>query len=257
MKLILQAIKSLLNKLHIRLKALENKTSDENIADGKFLPEGVPIAVPKPYSFSERLTVNYGGVFYSTSELALTVGNTYIVCYNGIEYTCKCKRLFYGGDFGCYLGNARELAGEEDSGEPFAVFVPEVPTLYTYMVYTAVSVDAVELSITGETEYVRKIGGQSLPIEAFPLVIDASIDGSNVVIESGHTHEDVRFAIEYEKRDVIIRAKTGTTSSDIFRLSHINGGGYTFTSTYVYGNIVNARSIAWRTYGLTYCTNMS
>lgn len=254
MKLILQAIKSLLNKLHIRLEALEDKTSDENIADGKFLPEGTPVAVPKPYSFSERLTANYGGVFYSSSKLSLTVGNTYIVCYNGIEYTCKCKRLHYAGDFGCYLGNARAITDEEDTGEPFAVFVLEVPTLYTHMVYTVESVGAVELSITGETEYVRKIGGQSLPIEAFPLVIDASIDGSDVVIESGHTREDVRFATEYEKRDVIIRAKIGTDFSHIFRLAYITSGACEFACTYVDGVYVHTHSISWGAAGLSYST---
>ena len=61
MKLILQAIKSLLNKLHIRLEALENKTSDDSIAKGKFLPDGTPYFENVLLSFPET-----AGVYNST-----------------------------------------------------------------------------------------------------------------------------------------------------------------------------------------------
>lgn len=251
MKLILQAIKSLLNKLHIRLGELENKTSDENIANGKLLPDSTPFAISKPYFFSELLTFSFGSTFASSSELNLTVGNTYTVRYNGEDYECECKLTFYQGDWGYYLGDGSRVNADESSGEPFAVFVWDEPTSeYKYLVLTDSGVDAVELSITGEIVYIRKMAEQLLPGACCPLIIDASVDGDAVIIESGHVHRDVRRAIGKEGRDVVIRCKLGANSLGIFRLAHVDGYIYSFNSTDLHRSRVYA--IIWDSTSITY-----
>lgn len=258
MKLILQAIKSLLNKINSRLAKLEDKTSDENIADGKFLPDGTPFIASFPFSFFERVpftssTADSEGTIYhydGYSALNLTVGNTYTVSYNGKEYECECKT---GRDYqtiGCYLGNG-EFVESESSSEPFAVFVPDEPIgRVTYFVSTKEKMEAVELSITGENEYIRKLEERLLPPVAYPLVIDVSRDAAGKhTIESGHTYDDIHYAFETEKRDIVIRYKSTTEASatkvDIYRLSEVLADYYHFTCTEITSSYVLQHELAW------------
>lgn len=248
MKLILQAIKSLLNNIRIRLEALENKTSDESIAAGKLLPDSTPFAASLPYSFYER--VIYGssisGIYSyrGRSVLNLTVGNTYTVSYNGEEYECECKIGEYFGR-GCYLGNGEFVEGESSS-EPFAVFVPdEAYENEKYRVFTKERFQAVELSINGESEYIRKMDERLLPDGLRTLVIDASLDTvGNVTIESGHTYDDIHYAFETEKRDIVIRNKS-TTRVAIYRLSKVSANSYYFTFTERTSSDVLQRELEW------------
>lgn len=258
MKLILQAIKSLLNKINSRLEALENKTSDENIADGKFLPDGTPFIASFPFSFFERVpftssAVGSEGTIYNYdgySALNLTVGNTYTVSYNGKEYECECKTGRNYQTIGCYLGNGEFFDGESSS-EPFAVFVPDEPRgRATYYVSTKEEMEAVELSITGENEYIRKLEERLLPPVAYPLVIDVSLDAvGNGTIESGHTYDDIHYAFETEKRDIVIRNKTTTEASatkvGIYRLSNVLANYYYFTYTEITSSYVLLHELGW------------
>ena len=259
MKLILQAIKSLLNNLRIRLAELENKTSDESIASGKLLPDSTPFAASFPYSFYERVPYNssqtgsYGEIYHynGRSVLNLTVGNTYTVSYNGTEYECECKIGEYYGR-GCYLGNGEFVEGESSS-EPFTVFVPDEPNKNRkYNVITKERFQAVELSINGENEYIRKMDERLLPDGLRTLVIDASIAGGVVTIESGHTFRDVLRACSEEKNDAIIRCEY---DGDIYvyRLSRFDETMLYFTCIENGGGYVLCMSIKWRFNGELSC----
>lgn len=50
----------------------------------------------------------------------VTEGETYIVCYNGTDYSVPCETMTLDGQQGFALGN-RKLAGGEDNGLPFLV----------------------------------------------------------------------------------------------------------------------------------------
>lgn len=51
----------------------------------------------------------------------LVLGETYVVNWNGVDYTCVCKEKNIEGVTAQCIGNALPLGGE-DTGEPFAIF---------------------------------------------------------------------------------------------------------------------------------------
>jgi hypothetical protein len=254
MKLILQAIKSLLNKINSRLEALENKTSDENIADGKFLPEGTPFAALLPRSVSDTMTIHTsnGTDFFSlgnkaASELTLKVGMIYTVHYNGTDYDCECKSGTYKEEPGRYLGNG-EIVGGEISSEPFTLFLHDTYQAYDQCIVipaggSTAGIDH-EISITGDMEYLRKMDARLMPDGTRTLVIEASIAGSVVTIESGHMFRDVLWACSEEKKDAIIRCECDGDIR-VYRLSRFDGTTLYFTCLYLVGTYVRQGAIEW------------
>lgn len=101
--------------------------------------------------------------------ITLEVGKTYTVNYNGMDYECV---VIDGTEIGIpipvwVLGNLSLMTGGENTGEPFvmAVYPPEVAEwqLFAIMLVPIDGSTSGTLSISGKTEYTKKIDKKFLP----------------------------------------------------------------------------------------------
>lgn len=239
MKLILQAIKSLLNKLHIRLESLEDKTSDENIAGGKFLPDGTPYLETFPVSFHEEGVYNSAlGMWTFPGKMKLTTGLYYTVTVNGDKYECKCKEE----------DNGKFLEGLSD----FSLAIFDVPFLGSYIAlnFYQTEPDSVTLSVEGVSKVPHKMDAMLIPDGyVTPLVVTCGEDDI-----PDHTHDEAVEAVEAGRDVVIFRiSEYGTIS--VYKLSGNRYGELYFYSNYLGDTSSSAlyvREARWESGGLVF-----
>ena len=110
-------------KMYVKYcSVLENATkSVPNKLPMKYLPEGYPYFKAGGNILEETtLTANENGEMLIETIPSLEVGMTYIIVYNGIEYTCESIDGATLGEPGMVvLGNYSLVLGTGDTGEPF------------------------------------------------------------------------------------------------------------------------------------------
>ena len=113
---------------------------------------------------------NYGKCWQINKAPDLTVGETYTVIYNGVQYDCVCQS---GDDSGlsfakgAFLMGNNSVIGGADTGEPFAMVIfPDAQAIISLDLTSATSV---RIGIMGKTEIVHPIPGKLLP-EGVPYV---------------------------------------------------------------------------------------
>lgn len=197
----------------------------------KYLPDGVPYAVQKPYSRSVLLTADDDGLSPIVPGVVLTEGNTYIVNYNGTDYTLECKAGNMGNVPALYLG-VGSMVGGESSDEPFAVIALESPVNGANCF--AVSYDGatqMDITITGENLEMRKLDKRLLPDgTTLPFVANATIDGDSVTFEGELEWGDFFHAYK-AGRDIVINCYRNG-SNYIYRLDAYISGKLLFGCTY-------------------------
>lgn len=131
MKILLQAIKSLLRKVESTAERVLSFFDEGGIIKRKHMPDGYPYSefaeiLPSITAVDDGTTVV--GMLPIYAPFKLTIGNEYIVTYNGKDYTCIAQEGGFdsGTLYSILLGNASVLSGT-DTGEPFAVLNLVVP----------------------------------------------------------------------------------------------------------------------------------
>lgn len=239
MKLILQAIKSLLNKLHIRLAKLEDKTSDENIADGKFLPAGVPYVENIQVSYLGESTYSsaYAG-FPFPGKLELTAGMFYDVTINGEKYNCKCGEQ----ETGKYL-NEPGVFDLAALNEPFG-------GVWVYLKPYNDWPSSVTLSVEGVSKVPHKMDAMLIPDGyVTPLVVTCREDDI-----PDHTRDEAVEAVEAGRDVVIFRIDNFGTIS-VYKLSWNRYDELYFYSNYFDGSTPTTlfmREARWKSSGLVF-----
>ena len=129
--------------------------------DPKYLPEGLPYfetgmvdILPEAVYEIDPDSGSYEGV----ADVPLTVGKTYTVKYNGVDYPCVCSTMDLGGVTAYALGNLSAMMGEGDTGEPF-VFLA-IPDAGSFGLYPLDGSAFVTLSIRGEIKVVHKLAAE-------------------------------------------------------------------------------------------------
>lgn len=102
----------------------------------------------------QTLTFQNGGHPWSLDELSLEEGVSYIVSFEGTEYslTAKKENFSMAGE-AIYVGNAGKL-GSADTGEPFVLFSSAAMGVTLLM---ASGYDSVLFSLSGDTTITKKI----------------------------------------------------------------------------------------------------
>ena len=104
-------------------------------------------------------------------------GNTYIVNWNGTEYTCKAQAFTADGVTMPVLGNVDMMNGVGDSGEPFAIVCVIAELVEAIgggcVIYPLDGSDPITLSITYNG--IKKIDGKYLP-DGVPYVETVATD---------------------------------------------------------------------------------
>lgn len=92
--------------------------------DPKYLPEGLGyIGQPKEIYPETTIELSEDGGMYGNQFVAtipFTMGETYIVNWNGVEYECECQEASLGVATGLGVGNPLTMGGE-DNGLPFGI----------------------------------------------------------------------------------------------------------------------------------------
>ena len=137
--------------------------------DAKFLPDGVPYVTEgmveilpecQPTFFEE-------GGFALDHPLGLVSGESYLVTWNGTEYTCVAQE--FPDNSLVALGNGSMLGGD-DTGEPFALMEYSDSTAAETGFYVAIApldgTTELTISIYGKGETIRKLDSRCLPTDA-------------------------------------------------------------------------------------------
>lgn len=153
--------------------------------DPKYLPDGVPYAkMDMVLAECQPEYIADEGMFMLTENApTLSAGETYIVNWNGVEYTCvgqDASALFPGAVF---LGNFAALSGSGDSGEPFAIGGAQEDGIYAIMIMPVDGTTELTLSIKGVV--VRKIDPMCLPYNVHTVYFTVDAD-KNVTAESNY-----------------------------------------------------------------------
>lgn len=139
--------------------------------------------------YEGTLEVDENGEFPIASAPDITIGETYKISWNGVEYSCVAVdgTDIMGG--GALLGNVDALTESGDTGEPFVIMCLDGAG-------GAISKDnstSVTLSIVGKT---------AIPIptkylaNALPLYVDVLKDSDTLTYTGSHSAKDIETAIE-------------------------------------------------------------
>lgn len=113
------------------------------------------------------LSEGAGGFVVNPKQL-LDAGKTYVIGWNGVEYSCVAVAVEEEDANGVMLGNIGLMTGTGDTGEPFVLISTTDPTMgetvrSTVFVDITGSSTEVSVSITGDGEIVHKLPGKFLP----------------------------------------------------------------------------------------------
>ena len=211
MKLILQAIKSLLNKINIRLAELDIIKFRLTQLDNKIVPSDWRAAEGEPghvrhrthwieYEDKELLPTtqchydsSQGFHFILGSIPVVTAGKTYEVTYNGVKYTTTAFELppleMLGGAEGLVgLGNPAML-GLGNNNQPFvaAVFPPEAQNLICGGVIALDEATSVTVSIFGPAEVIHPLHPKFLSAKGTVIVKGTKDDDNYVTTDMNFT----------------------------------------------------------------------
>ena len=162
----------------------EELLTDEGILKESVLPEGYPyMGIGEVLPETTIVIDPESGEGVIVDELLLSVGNSYIVSYNGTEYTCESKNfLFLNMEFKA-LGNIGVIDESGEIGitdEPFLILAfPEsmAESVRAYAgIYALDGSEEVTLSIYGNV--IKKISKDLLPPGGLNNMVDGSGAGS-------------------------------------------------------------------------------
>jgi hypothetical protein len=153
--------------------------------DGKYLPEGVPYSeggVVEILPETEVMASGDGSEALVSNNVVLEVGKTYLINYNGVEYTCITQDLsaIFQGAVG--VGN---LAMMElpDTGEPFAMVYD--PTMGIVLMDYAVAESGVDTLVTvaiyHNGEVIHKLDNKF--IDAEWMATNKEVKGEELIAE--------------------------------------------------------------------------
>ena len=150
--------------------------------DPRCLPDGVPY-VEESNDFSSTLLPETKATLHDATEgvwrieavPSLKIGETYIINYNGTEYTCIAQdsSSFSGGTGSVALGNLSNVGGF-GNGEPFIFFTRPssgVSDILNYRPSTPVTI-----AIYGKSVKVHKMDARCLPDNIGGGVLTVTID---------------------------------------------------------------------------------
>ena len=131
----------------------------------KFMPEGYPKA-KNTYVLPQTTVENINDrQFFMTNVVNATTGDTYIVNWNGVDYTCVCGVCTVYGLTCPAVGNIGAATGGIDTGEPFVILMLTAEQADTYgagiMGFALDGSASVALSIIGES--ITKLDPKFLP----------------------------------------------------------------------------------------------
>ena len=137
-----------------------------------YMPEGYPSKTAETVTLMEEQELAFTeagpGVYLTklTEELAIVMGQTYAVSWDGIEYQCVCV------DDGKYamLGNLSIAGKGDDTGEPFVYYAKAFGTLDTSASHT--------ISVKRTEETVTPMAEEFLPTGIRELIMNSSTPGS-------------------------------------------------------------------------------
>lgn len=152
--------------------AIYGKDVTAHKIDPRCLPKGVPY-VEEPDDFSAVLLPETEATLHDSTEgvwrieavLPLKIGETYIINYNGTEYTCIAQdaSAFSGGTGSVALGNLSNVGGF-GNGEPFIFFTRPSSGVSDILNYN--SSTPVTIAIYGKSVKVQKMDARCLPDNA-------------------------------------------------------------------------------------------
>ena len=148
--------------------------------EGKYLPEGLPytegggmveILPEMQITYDEDMSG-----FIVKQELSLSVGETYLVRYNGVEYKTVASEQADETGTAIVLGNAGAMTGGDDTGEPF-VFAYQ-PAVFGHMGITGVFITldgatTLTVGISGHGRIVHKLDPKYLPDNEIEFAMDS------------------------------------------------------------------------------------
>lgn len=164
MKILLQAIRSLLRKVENTAERALNFFGGDGIIKQEHLPDGYPYG--ETAEILPRTTIDIdpgdGGAVIQT-PFTLVPGNEYTVTFNGEDYTCIAQKVeTEPGTFLVAIGNVGAIMEGSDTGEPFVVahLASEVGSLLHQIVVFDGST-SVTISIVGDR--IVKMDARYLP----------------------------------------------------------------------------------------------
>lgn len=139
----------------------------------KFLPDSVPYVYDGVATILPESTIATEADLQAIPRLGLVVGNTYIVTFNGTDYTCVAFIFDLDGTPLTALGNTMPDDGE-DNGIPFTLV--ELPQDIAPTVGVNVMIDSPSggitipftISIRGDVSVVHKLDNRCLDLEWIP-----------------------------------------------------------------------------------------
>lgn len=125
----------------------------------------------------------YGAEIANSSSFTFEVGTTYIVNWNGTEYTSV------GGTFrgASYVGNISAITGGESTGEPFLIVITPNGAIILYAFDATAAGETRTFSISTNLTDVHKIDAKYFP-DGYPytsLVTRTLVDNVSIKVSSG------------------------------------------------------------------------
>lgn len=122
MKILLQAIKSLLRKVENTAERVLNFFGGDGIIKQEHLPDGYPYIEEGEILPSTTLEIDlFDGVAGISTPFSLVAGCKYTVTWNGTDYVCEAKEAQIWSATGIGVGNVDMFTGGNDTGEPFII----------------------------------------------------------------------------------------------------------------------------------------
>ena len=176
---------------------------------GELLPEGVPYVekggMVEILPMTE-LTLNVDNFPINTKIEGVEVGKSYVVNYNGTEYTCV------GQDFtmipgAVALGDMSGFTGEPGTGEPFLIMIlPDEMFEQMGVGGQVIAIDGAEtlsISLSAVDETLHKVDPRLLPddlVKDILIVNVATLDGDFYPATASHTGSDLKNACLFGKK---------------------------------------------------------
>lgn len=116
--------------IHDCIVSIYEETETIHKLAGKYLPNGVPYfeggGEPVELLPPTKLEGEDGEfIVPADAGIVLVDGGTYVVNWNGTEYTCTAQFFEMNGESGIIMGNIGLAMGGEDTGEPFVILYAE------------------------------------------------------------------------------------------------------------------------------------
>lgn len=173
-----------LRETGIRLDALEKwaetpvgVSSWNELADRPFYERTVTQTLLPQVRIDDFRENTVIGLYYTGGYdlFSLTLGATYRVFWDGVEYTCQAQdaSAVYGSEC-VFIGNAHALGGT-DTGEPFIIACADYNNLF-YASDPADTSTVHEAAIYRDTVVVKTLDAKYLPMDAIDARIDAYIE---------------------------------------------------------------------------------